>query len=124
MPPGTLSRPDSVGGVVAYIFRDLHKRTTFAGGGLWQNCFPVVARQHHENDLNCGRFFDISGRPGDHPPFLETHRSAYTFKECDNINSLHKKNIYQKSGGPWPPCPPGYATALRGTWGKMTSGAS
>ena len=35
MPPGTFfvisgSRPDSV----AEIFRDLHKRTTFAGGGV------------------------------------------------------------------------------------------
>ena len=39
MSPGTFSvisrsRPDSVGGgVVADIFRDLHKRTTFPGGG-------------------------------------------------------------------------------------------
>ena len=41
MPPGTFSvisgsRPDSVGGgggVVAEMFRDLHGRTGFAGGG-------------------------------------------------------------------------------------------
>ena len=39
MPPGrfsviSTSRPDSVGGgVVAKMFRDLHERTRFAGGG-------------------------------------------------------------------------------------------
>ena len=46
MPPGTFSvisgsRPDSVGGgVVAEMFRDLHGRTGFAGGGgSGRNCF-------------------------------------------------------------------------------------
>ena len=38
MPPGTFcvisgSRPDSVGGGVEELFRDLHNRTRFGGGG-------------------------------------------------------------------------------------------
>ena len=84
-----------------------------AGGGLAE-FFPVAADKHQSNSLNSGTFLDISGAPGDHPPFMETHgnsgrlgRSAYTSNERNNINSLEKKNIYQKFGGPWPP---GYAT--------------
>ena len=68
--------------------------------------FPVAAGKDQSNSLNSGTFLDISGGPGDHPPFMETHgnsgrlgRSAYTFKERNNINSLEKKNIYQKLGG-------------------------
>ena len=56
--------------------------------------------------------------PGD-PPFVETHgnsgtldRSAYAFKERNNINSLQKKNIYQKFGGHGPRAPPPLATPL------------
>ena len=91
------------------MFSVLRKQTTFAGGGggSGRHFFPVIARRDQQNYLNSGRFFYISGRPGDHPPFLVTHRSAYTFKERNNINSLHKKTIYQKFGeGSWPPCPP------------------
>ena len=69
-------------------------------GGEYQNFFPVPAGTDQSNSLNYGTFLDISGRPGDHPPFLESHgnsgrlgRSAYTFKERNNINSLEKKNI-------------------------------
>ena len=61
-----------------------------------------------------GRFLCISGGPGDHPPFMETRgnsgtlgRSAYTFKECNNINSLEKKTFTKSLGGAWPPWPRG-----------------
>ena len=50
------------------------------------------------------------GRPADHPPFMETHRSAYTFKERNNINSLHKKTFTKSLGGHGPRGPSGYAT--------------
>ena len=76
------------------------------GGSGWKKCFPLPAGKDQSNSLNSARFFYISGGPGDHPPFLETHgnsgrlgRSAYTFKERNNFNSLEKKNIYQKFGG-------------------------
>ena len=81
--------------------------------------FPVTAGQDQSNSLNSGTFLYISGPPGGNPSFMDTHgnsgtlaRSAYTFKERNNINSLQKKNIYRKFGGamaPVPP-PPGYAT--------------
>ena len=61
----------------------------------------------------------ISRAPADHPPFLDTHgnsgplgRSAYTFQERNNINSLEKKNIYQKLGGGMAPVAP-LATPLQ-----------
>ena len=118
MPPGRFcvisrSRPDSVGGgVVSEIFRVLHKQTRFAGGG--QNFFlvlvalAVLARPDQENYLDCRTFLYISGRPGDHPPFMGTHRSAYIFKERNNINSFiaHTK-LPQVWGGH------GYATVHR-----------
>ena len=75
--------------------------------------FPLVARQHQENYLNYGRFLDSSERPADHPPFLETHRSAYTFKERINITSLHTKTFTKSVGGHGPRGPPGYATAFK-----------
>ena len=108
------------------IFRHLHQRTRFAGGGVvaaeisvgpyfpvanpiqWGGrgggvvgeFFPVAAGKDQSNSLNSGTFFDISGTPADHPPFMETHgnsgrlgRPAYTFKERNNINSMEKKNI-------------------------------
>ena len=76
------------------------------GGGGWQKLFPVVAGQHpiklpELRDV----FFYIYGRPGEHPPFLQTHgnsggldRSAYTF----NINSLLKKTFTKSLGGHGP----------------------
>ena len=74
---------------------------------------PVAAGKDQSNYLDSVTVFDISGGPGDHPPFMQTHgnsgrlrRSAYTFIERNNINSLEKKPIYQKFGGPWPPWPP------------------
>ena len=59
------------------------------GGGVVAEIFPVAAIEHHSNCLNSGTFFDIYGTPADHPPFLF----------FNNINSLQKKNIYQKLGG-------------------------
>ena len=60
-----------------------------------------------------GTFFDISGKPGDHPSFLETHgnsgtlgTSAYTFKERNNINSLERKNHLTKVWGGMAPVAP------------------
>ena len=106
MPPGTFSvisrsGPDSVG-----------------GGGVVAEIFSVAASGDQSNSLNYGSLFYISGGPGHHPSYLDTHgnsgkigRSAYTFKERNNINSFQKKNIYQKLGGAWHPWPPGYATA-------------
>ena len=71
------------------------------------------------NSLNNGNFFDISGRPGDHPPFLEAHgnsgrlgRSAYIFKQRNNINSLEKKTFNKSLGGMAPVPPPGYAAEV------------
>ena len=65
---------------------------------MCQNCVPVAAGTDQSNTLNSRRLVYISGGPGDHPPFLETHansgtlgRSAYTFKGRNNINSLEKK---------------------------------
>ena len=96
------------------MFRDLHKRTRFAGGGIVAAEISV----DQSNSLNNGTFLDISGRPGDHPPFLEAHgnsgrlgRSAYTFKQRNNINSLEKKTFNKSFWGAWPPCP--LATPLR-----------
>ena len=48
---------------------------------------------------------------GDSRKFRETWQVCLHIKERNNINSLEKKNIYQKFGGamaPWPT--PGYAT--------------
>ena len=123
VPPGTFSvvsrsRPDSMGGgeVVAEIFRDLHKRTTFAG----ENFFRSLQVKITQIPSSPGDFCYISGPPADHPPFLDTHgnsgrlgKSAYTFKERNNINSLEKKSFTKSLGGPWPPWPPpGYATTF------------
>ena len=103
------------GGVVAEIFRDLHQPDgdQVQWGGVVADIFPVTPGVVKSNSLDSGAFFDISGAPGGRPPFMDTHansgtlgRSPYTFKERNNINSLQKKNIYQKFGGPWPPWPP------------------
>ena len=64
MPPGRFSvisrsRPGSLG-----------------GGGVVADFFSVAAGKDQSNSLNYGRFLDISGRPGDHPPFLETHGNS------------------------------------------------
>ena len=81
--------------------------------------FPVTAGENQSHYLDSAKFWDISAAPGGHPPFMDTHgnsgslgRSAYTFKERNNINSLEKKNIYQTFGGAWPPWPP-LATPLK-----------
>ena len=67
---------------------------------------PLPAGKDQSNSLNSGKCFYISGGPGDHPPFMETHgnsgrlgRSAYTFKERININSLEKKHLPAVLGG-------------------------
>ena len=93
MPPGRFcvisrSRPDSVGGggVVPKIFRVLLKQTRFAGGGGRVAELVSGSCTSRSNYLDCGTFFYISGRPGDHPPLMGTHRSAYTFKQRNNIN--------------------------------------
>ena len=104
----------------------------FAGGGEWENVFPVAAGKDQSQSLNYSSIFYVSGRPADHPPFLETHghsgrlgRSAYAFKQRNNISSLQKKNIYQKFGGPMAPVigprgpPPGYATGHISTNGHL-----
>ena len=72
----------------------------------------MPAGEDQSNSLNSGRFLDISGGPGEHPPFLETHgnsgrlgRSAYTFKERNNLNSFHKKTFTNSLGGHGPRAP-------------------
>ena len=87
------------------------------GGGVVADFFPVTADEHQSNSLNSGNFFYISGAPGCRPPFMDTHansgalgRSAYAFKERNNINSLQKQNLPKVWGDHGPPGPPGYAT--------------
>ena len=67
---------------------------------MWQKLFPVTARGDQSNYLNSGTFFYVSGAPGCRPPFMDTNgnsgrlgRSAYAFKERNNVNSLHKINM-------------------------------
>ena len=101
MSPGTFSEADQIqwgGGVVAEIFRDLHKRNTFAGGG------GVVA------------YIFFSGNSRSKSSKLPHFRQI--FEERNNINSLQKKNIYQKFGGVWPPWPP-LATPLATQLGRF-----
>ena len=102
-------------------FRSFLRRTPFGGGGgSGRIFFPVAAGKDQSNSLNSGRFVYISGGPGDHPPFLETHgnsgtlgRSAYTFKERNHINSMEKKTFTKSlGGGHGPRGLPGYATAF------------
>ena len=97
MPPATFSvisgsRPDSVGGGgSSRNFPGSRERTRFSGGGgVVAKKIPVPRGGHQSNSLNSGTFFYISGQP-----------------QRNNINSLQKKPIYQKFGGPWPPWPLG-----------------
>ena len=74
---------------------------------------PVAPGTDQSNSLHSGTFSDISGAPGDHTPFMETHgnsgtlgTSAYTFKERNNIDSLQKKTFTQKVWGTMAPVAP------------------
>ena len=89
-----------------------HPGSPGGGGGSGRIFFPVPAGKDQSQSLNYAIIFYISGRPADHPPFLETHgpsgrlgRSAYTFKQRNNISSLQKKTFNKSLGGPWPPAP-------------------
>ena len=82
------------GGVVADIFRDLHKRTMFAGGGVVAEIFSVLSSSGpYSVGGGSGTFFlhfrDTWRSPaisGDSRKFGRLDRSAYTFKERNNIN--------------------------------------
>ena len=98
------------------MFRDLRKQSRFAGGGGGGGgsdiilFFPVGAGQDRENYLHSRRFFDISGRLGDHPPFLVTHRSTHSKNVTTSIHCIKKHLPKVWGGGHGPRGPPGYAT--------------
>ena len=81
--------------MVADIFRDLPHSVW----GVVPYIFTLTTGADQSISINCvnyGTFFYNYGQP-----------------QRNNINSLQKKNIYQKfGGGPWPPWPP-LATPLR-----------
>ena len=75
--------------------------------------FPVTASDDQSDSLNSGTFLDVSGAPGGHPPFVDTHgnsgrlgRSAYSKNVRTSIH--RRKKIFTKSWGgvAWPPWPP------------------
>ena len=107
-----------------YMFRHLRWPTRFSGGSSrnfpWSPCADQIQWGGGSSGNFCGNcryrsikfpqfrdfFLHFRGAPADHPPFMHPHgdsrslcRSAYTFKERNNINSLENKNIYQKFGG-------------------------
>ena len=57
--------------------------------------FQVTADEDQSNYFNSGNFF-----------FTFTGHLEVTHHFFNYLNSLQKKNIYQKFGGAWPPCPP------------------
>ena len=76
------------------------------GGGSGIIFFRYIQVQINQIPSIPGDFCYISGAPADHPPFLDTHgnsgilgRSAYSFKERNNINSLEKKPFTKRLGG-------------------------
>ena len=89
------------GGVVAEIFRDLHKRNAFAGGGRGSGIlfFLLTPGQNQASYLTSARFFYISDS-----------KNVTTSIRC-------RKKTFTKSlgGGMAPVAPPGYATGME-TW--------
>ena len=90
---------NSGGGGVTEIFRLLHVRTNLnsvRGGGSTRIFFPSLEVKINQiRSLSSDTFFDISGSPGDHPPFMDT----YAFKQRNNNRFIGEKNIYLKFGG-------------------------
>ena len=117
MPPSTTfcvisrRRPDLVGGGASSrnFPREIQAdHVCWGGGGVF---FSGTCRSRSGKLPQLRELFYISGTPRDHLPFLETYRSACTFKERNNINSLHTKTFTKSlGGGHGPRGPPGYAT--------------
>ena len=95
------------GGVVAEFFRDLQLRNQmftphsviFVGRDTHLNTTKIriscaennLTIKFPQNSLNSVSFFNISVRPGDHAPFLETHGNSVRLGTSVNveINKQH-----------------------------------
>ena len=70
-PPGRCHPVHFPSSVVAEIFRDLHGRTRFSGGGVVAEIFQMTAGEDTSKiTLIPGHFCYIYGTPGGHPPFI------------------------------------------------------
>ena len=65
-------------------------------GGVVAEFFQIAPGKDQSYSINYGTFFDVPGRPADHPdpPFLETHVNSGTLGR-----SAHRRTGQHRFGG-------------------------